>query len=87
MFKSKTTFIIGAGASKEVGMPVGTELAEIIHDKCDLRFDEFGRTIKKGDARIFSYFQQKDFENSKSYADARMQFATVFLLKIQSMTT
>lgn len=26
MFKEKTVFVLGAGSSKEVGMPLGTEL-------------------------------------------------------------
>jgi hypothetical protein len=37
MFRDKTTFVIGAGASAEFGMPVGTELAQLIRQSAVLR--------------------------------------------------
>lgn len=47
MFKRRTVLIVGAGASKEVELPVGTELANIISRL--LQFEhEFGR-ITRGD--------------------------------------
>lgn len=39
MFRSKIVFILGAGSSKEVGMPTGDELKNIIHEKLNFRFD------------------------------------------------
>ncbi len=33
MFKSKTLFIVGAGASAEAGLPIGRELKVKIRDK------------------------------------------------------
>jgi hypothetical protein len=39
MFDNKTVFIIGAGASSELGLPMGSELAPIIGRKLDIRND------------------------------------------------
>jgi hypothetical protein len=47
MFRSKTLFIIGAGASKEAGLPVGSELAAAISKLLYFEF-EFGQ-LKGGD--------------------------------------
>ena len=53
MFRSKTLFVVGAGASKEAGLPTGKELRETIAEKLDLRFDA-GRRLKSGDPHIFA---------------------------------
>jgi hypothetical protein len=42
MFKRHTLFVVGAGASKELNMPVGTELAKAIHTKLNLKPREGG---------------------------------------------
>lgn len=54
----KTVFIIGAGASKEVGLPVGSELKEEIAKALDIRCKDFGEMVS-GDRRIFEAFQAK----------------------------
>jgi len=36
MLRSETVFVIGAGASKEVGLPIGSELASIIRARMDI---------------------------------------------------
>lgn len=60
MIKSKTVFIIGAGASKEVGFPLGQELRGIISKKLDLRFDDWGeKPVGAGDLSIFSALRQQ----------------------------
>lgn len=51
MFRSKTLFILGAGASHEVGLPVGETLKEQIADKIDIQFEN-GHTQKSGDPEI-----------------------------------
>ena len=51
MFRSKTVFILGAGASAEVGLPIGNELKKIIAQKIDIRFD-YGQTQVSGDGQI-----------------------------------
>ena len=47
MFRSKTLFVVGAGASKEVNFPIGTELTEEIAQLWDFEFDL--NQLKKGD--------------------------------------
>jgi hypothetical protein len=42
MFKRETLFVIGAGASKELNMPVGAELAKAIHCKVNFKSGERG---------------------------------------------
>jgi hypothetical protein len=51
MFKRKTVFIVGAGASKEVGLPVGDELKNTIAGKLNIRFDD-GYSQSSGDKKI-----------------------------------
>jgi hypothetical protein len=52
MFKSKTLFIVGAGASKEVNIPIGAELAQKIARLAHFEI-EYGH-FQKGDRRFFS---------------------------------
>lgn len=47
----KTVFIVGAGASKEVGLPIGSELTKSIATALDIRF-EAGYRLIRGDHRI-----------------------------------
>lgn len=54
MFNSKTLFIVGAGASKEAGLPIGNELADIISKLLHFEFD-FGR-VTKGDVHFINNF-------------------------------
>jgi hypothetical protein len=51
MFKKKTVFIVGAGGSKEVNLPVGDELKAKIALKVDLRFEN-GYDLTTGDRMI-----------------------------------
>jgi hypothetical protein len=60
MLPSKTVFIVGAGASFEAGMPVGTTLRETISTKLDIRFDDFGsKFVGTGDRAIFESLDRK----------------------------
>jgi hypothetical protein len=52
MLRSKTTFVIGAGASREVGLPLGNELKNSISQIVDIYFSDYGRTLASGD-RLF----------------------------------
>ena len=45
MFRSKTVFVVGAGASKEVNLLVGEDLKRKISQKIDFKFEDFGRQI------------------------------------------
>lgn len=48
MFKDKTVFVVGAGASAEFGMPVGAALMDTIKQNCTYTV-EFGRLSMKAD--------------------------------------
>jgi hypothetical protein len=49
MFKRQTLFVIGAGASKELNMPVGAELAKAIHSTVNLKRGEWGANLSSAD--------------------------------------
>ena len=48
----KYVFVIGAGASKEVGLPVGSELREIIAKHLNFKLDQFGSRLQSGDVLV-----------------------------------
>lgn len=56
MFKSKTCFVVGAGASEELNFPIGkgltADIAKLIHIEAD-----FGFPLKKGDPQIYQTLQ------------------------------
>jgi hypothetical protein len=49
---AKTVFVVGAGASKEVKLPIGSELKKSIAKALDIRFKD-GYTMNSGDAAIY----------------------------------
>lgn len=51
MFRGKTTIVVGAGASKEVGMPLGGKLTAQIATAVNLRYEHGSRRIS-GDEEI-----------------------------------
>lgn len=57
MFRSKTVFVVGAGASKELKLPTGPELKGRIAELLDMRFD-YSRQIA-GDESISEAFRIK----------------------------
>lgn len=52
MFKTRTLFIVGAGASDEAGLPVGAKLKERIAHLVNIKFDDWGQKVISGDYRI-----------------------------------
>lgn len=52
MIERRTTFVIGAGASYELGLPLGEKLKEDIRPLLNLRFDDFGQ-FKGRDADLY----------------------------------
>lgn len=54
MFKRRTLFVVGAGASAEYGLPPGKLLAAKISHKMDIRFESMNHPIGKGDMEIYS---------------------------------
>jgi hypothetical protein len=60
MFVSKTVFVLGAGASAEVGLPVGSRLAEIISKKVDIQFQDNGEPSNSGgDFALYAVIKAK----------------------------
>ena len=55
--KKSLVFIIGAGASKEVGLPLGFELKNKIGEALDIRFDSAGYQRISGDPKIEQAFR------------------------------
>jgi hypothetical protein len=74
VFQKKTTIVIGAGASKEVGLPVGSELKNIISSDLDIKFDDFGREQKTGSHQIYSAItsiaRMNNERTTREYIDA-----------------
>ncbi|MDA0780895.1 MAG: hypothetical protein O2970_00120 [Proteobacteria bacterium] len=58
MFRSKTVFILGAGASEEVGLPIGETLKNKISQKIDIRFGGTGYQQDSGDYQITQALRQ-----------------------------
>src|SRR6266853_1701782 len=70
MLSSKTVFIVGAGASSEAGLPVGSELKGIIARKLDLRFEHFSSPIGSGDLTIFEALRRQYPNDINTYLGA-----------------
>jgi hypothetical protein len=65
MFKSRTLFVVGAGASLEAGLPTGAMLKEIIAKKLEIKYELYDQ--KSGDLAISQavkeYVQEKNLSN------------------------
>lgn len=71
MFVSETVFVLGAGASHEVGLPVGSGLAQIISKKVDVQFTELGSPIANGsDLRLYGRMREKFKDEIREYQHA-----------------
>lgn len=58
MITNKTVFVVGAGASREVDLPVGDRLKKLIADKLDIQL-EYGPRLVKGDPIIYEALQNR----------------------------
>ena len=58
MFKKKTVFVVGAGASKELGLPVGDELKKHISKAIDISYRD-GFNLSRGDPYIAEAIKAK----------------------------
>jgi len=67
MFNSKTVIILGAGASYEVGFPLGSGLRTIISNKLNFQLDSFGRPMNSGDNRIFNLLNKFDGDSDRYF--------------------
>ena len=59
MYKQNTVFVIGAGASAEFGLPVGTGLMDTIKRQCAFDPNRFG-SREAGCYDIYQYYQSPD---------------------------
>src|SRR5262245_48172400 len=59
MFKRRTLFVVGAGASKEFGLPLGPALAATIASKTNIKIQS-GHDVTSGDRDIVSQLQRRD---------------------------
>ncbi|UZE46992.1 hypothetical protein ONR75_18480 [Rhodopseudomonas sp. P2A-2r] len=70
MLKRNTVFVVGAGASKEFDLPVGSELALSISDKLNVKFDDWGQKIIAGDRPLFENLSRSNRGNNLTYQKA-----------------
>jgi hypothetical protein len=70
MLKQNSVFVVGAGASKEFGLPVGAELAIKISEKLDIVFDRYGRSIVSGDKDLFDNVTKSHGQELSQYQKA-----------------
>lgn len=70
MFKRRTLFVLGAGASAEVDCPVGTALAGAIKSKMDIRFEGFNENIGAGDLELFLQLTNHFQKSVNEYQEA-----------------
>ena len=59
MRNPNTLFVVGAGASREAGMPTGKELIDIIASKLNYRIEHGQLQAGEGDADILDMLQQR----------------------------
>ncbi len=69
MFKRRTLFVVGAGASKEFGLPLGPALAATIAGKTNIKL-EGGRNVVNGDRDIVSQLERRSRERFSNFLTA-----------------
>ncbi|MDF2369424.1 MAG: hypothetical protein P1V21_01395 [Rhizobiaceae bacterium] len=73
MFNRKTVFIVGAGGSREVGLPMGEQLKSKIAKQLNIKF-EYGHTQKTGSHKITSalnsFIREKGEKDINPYLEA-----------------
>jgi hypothetical protein len=70
MFKRQTLFVLGAGSSFEVDIPLGTGLAKTISATMDIRFGKGMEPIGSGDIDLFSYVTYKRHQERTEFQEA-----------------
>lgn len=56
-FKPNTVLVLGAGASKDFGLPLGMELKQHIEGELNIRFNEFGSRLETGSPIMVDAFR------------------------------
>ena len=72
MFKQKTVFVVGAGASAEYKLPVGSELAGIISKKLDVNYDRYAQEPKSGDIELWQQLHYAHQDDVDKYQQAAL---------------
>ena len=70
MFRRHTLFVVGAGASAELGLPVGSGLARQITEKMDIRFERGYEAIGSGDHRLYDQLVRLKGSNQEWFGAA-----------------
>jgi hypothetical protein len=70
MLKKRTVFVIGAGASAEFGLPVGSQLQQHIAELVNMKFEDFGYQQKSGDAKLFESLKREHRSEINAYIEA-----------------
>src|ERR1700722_6828436 len=73
MFRRKTLFIVGAGASAEFGLPLGTLLARQITNKMDIRIERGFNFVGSGDQRLYQQLTQLRRPDGDQWQPAAMR--------------
>jgi hypothetical protein len=73
MFRRKTLFVVGAGASAEFGLPLGSLLARQITNKMDIRFERGVEFVGSGDQRLYEQLIQSRRGNPDQWQPAAMR--------------
>jgi NAD-dependent SIR2 family protein deacetylase len=80
----KTVFILGAGASAEIGMPTGNGLKEKIVDLFDFRYASPHNLSKKDELILKTFYQYKNKNAEQAYflVDIAIEIAKALPLAI-----
>jgi hypothetical protein len=73
MFRRNTLFVVGAGASAEFGLPLGTLLARQITSKMDIRFESGFEFVGSGDLRLYEQLTNARRQDSDEWQPAAMR--------------
>src|ERR1700730_14244962 len=73
MFAKPTVFVIGAGASAEFGLPIGSVLKERVAKALAFTFD-FG-VLQAGDQRIFKLLRPRDHQELQTFIEAGVELS------------
>jgi hypothetical protein len=77
MFPTPTVFIIGAGAGKDIGMPVGSELSLEIAEKLNIKHKDHSQELSSGEPELSSALRRLAKERNEDYNDWRAAGTTV----------
>ena len=77
MFSVPTVFVIGAGAGKDIGMPVGSELSIEIAAKLKITHKDYSPALQSGDLRISQALGRIAKERGENYNEWRVAGGSV----------